>query len=283
MLSTVVVSALFAGLVAIAVTLLIERWGGRIGGVLGTIPTTIVPAAAGMAVSGEMAALEQSLAVVPLGMLVNAAFLLVFLHGPPRLPGEGRALLVQTTLLALIIWAGLGLLMLGMAERLLVLLDPVLLGVLGTSLLGVLGLRVAGARRTAPAGHRTPSRLEVGARGGAAALAIGAAVMLASIGLPLVAGLASVFPAIFLTTMVSLWLSQGAAVPLGAAGPMLLGSTSVGVYATVAIWSLPALGLTLGSIVAWSVSVIGWTLPCSLWISRRAPAPVSNAPLREPR
>ncbi|MCP4793368.1 MAG: hypothetical protein GY882_08585 [Actinomycetia bacterium] len=40
------------------------------------------------------------------------------------------------------------------------------------------------------------------------------------------------FPAIFMTTMVGLWLSQGPDVPLGAAGPMLLGSTSVAVYAT---------------------------------------------------
>ena len=39
---------------------------------------------------------------------------------------------------------------------------------------------------------------------------------------------------IFLTTMVSLWLSQGEAVPSGAVGPMMLGASSVAVYALLA-------------------------------------------------
>ena len=46
--SSVLLSAFFAGLVATGVTLAIERWGGLLGGVLGTVPSTIVPAAAGM-------------------------------------------------------------------------------------------------------------------------------------------------------------------------------------------------------------------------------------------
>ena len=39
-------------------------------------------------------------------------------------------------------------------------------------------------------------------------------------------GLASVFPAIFLTTMVALWFSQDSSVSIGAAGPMMLGGAS---------------------------------------------------------
>ncbi|GIR07749.1 MAG: hypothetical protein CM15mP18_0780 [Methanobacteriota archaeon] len=50
-------------------------------------------------------------------------------------------------------------------------------------------------------------------------------------------------PGHFLTTMVGLWVSQGPDVPLGAAGPMLLGSTSVAVYACLAMWSFLRLGL----------------------------------------
>ena len=39
-------SAFFAGLVAILATVAIEKYGGVIGGIFGTVPTTIVPAAA---------------------------------------------------------------------------------------------------------------------------------------------------------------------------------------------------------------------------------------------
>ena len=283
MTSTVLVSAALAGAVAIAVTLLVERWGGRVGGVLGTIPTTIVPAAAGMAVGSSMASLESSLAIVPMGMFVNGVFLLVFLHVPERLRGGERLVLLQTTMLALLVWVAFGSVMLFVAERLLSGVSGLVLAAAGSAGLGGLGVAVARRPRPAPAARRRPHPAEVGARGMAAALAIGLAVHLATLGHALVAGLASVFPAIFLTTMVALWLAQGNAVPRGAAGPMLLGSTSVGVYATVAIWSLPALGLTIGSAVAWCAAVLGWTVPCSLWLNHRASRLDSSVQAQEPQ
>ena len=69
--SSVLLSAFLAGLVATGVTLAIERWGGLVGGVLGTVPSTIVPAAAGMHLSGNEEELLQSMAIVPLGMLLK--------------------------------------------------------------------------------------------------------------------------------------------------------------------------------------------------------------------
>jgi hypothetical protein len=89
-------------------------------------------------------------------------------------------------------------------------------------------------------------------------------VWLSGLGEPLLAGLASVFPAIFLTSMVALWLAQGPTVPQGAAGPMMLGGASVAVYANLAMWSLPAYGVVLGSLIAWFGSVLGWSLPAFL-------------------
>lgn len=97
-----------------------------------------------------------------------------------------------------------------------------------------------------------------------AALAIGVAVWLSGLGEPLLAGLASVFPAIFLTSMVALWLAQGPTVPRGAAGPMMLGGASVAVFANVVMWSLPAYGVLLGSLIAWLLSVLVWSLPAFL-------------------
>jgi len=62
-------AAIFAGVVAIAVTLLIEKYGGAVGGILGTVPTTIVPAAAGIALaSNNYSDLNTSLAIVAPGI-----------------------------------------------------------------------------------------------------------------------------------------------------------------------------------------------------------------------
>ena len=67
-------------MVAILVTVLIERYGGVVGGALGTVPTTIVPAVAGMASAQVEAELLESLSVVPAGMLINAIFLSVWIY-----------------------------------------------------------------------------------------------------------------------------------------------------------------------------------------------------------
>ena len=60
-----------------------------------------------------------------------------------------------------------------------------------------------------------------------AGIAIGVAVSLARSGLPIASSMARVFPAIFTTIMVATWLAQGAQVPTGAVGPMMLGTLSV--------------------------------------------------------
>jgi Zn-dependent protease with chaperone function len=108
------------------------------------------------------------------------------------------------------------------------------------------------------------------ARGLLAALAIGAAVELAPRAGPTVAAMAAVFPAIFLTTMLSLWLSQGRAVQAGAVGPMMLGASSVGAYALLAAITMPRLGPAAGAALAWAGAVAGVTAPAAAWLRRRA-------------
>ena len=49
---TILAAALFAGIVAVLVTVAVEKWGGIVGGILGTLPTTIVPATIGMYLEG---------------------------------------------------------------------------------------------------------------------------------------------------------------------------------------------------------------------------------------
>ena len=109
MLEEILPAAIAAGLVAILVTVLIERFGGVVGGALGTVPTTIVPAVAGMAVAQGERELLDSLSVVPAGMLINAIFLSVWIYLPrvTAKMGSERSLAV-TTATALLAWALFG-------------------------------------------------------------------------------------------------------------------------------------------------------------------------------
>ena len=74
-LSAILIPALFAGLVAILATVVIERGGGALGGII-TLPTTIVPASIG--IWGGVSGIEpftNAMSMVPIGMLLNVLFL----------------------------------------------------------------------------------------------------------------------------------------------------------------------------------------------------------------
>ena len=270
-LGEILQAAIAAGLVAIAVTVLIERYGGVVGGALGTVPTTIVPAVAGMAAAQGEAELLDSLSVVPAGMLINAIFLSVWIYLPQFTASMGsERSLVVTTATALVAWA-----LFGMATILCIGelsesgAGPRTIGMIGIALTATFGIILGWKPGESPKGSRVVSRPVLLARGLMAATAIGASVWVAGLGFPLLAGLASVFPAIFLTSMVSLWISQGPSVPRGAAAPMLLGGGSVGVYALVAMYSLEAYGMIVGSAVAWLIAVVTWSLPSYIFLRWR--------------
>lgn len=264
--------ALFAGAVAIAATVGVERWGGVAGGFLGTMPSTIVPASLGIAASAASPeAFAAAMGTVPAGMLVNALYLYLWRALPPRLPAAGLgARLAMMLTGSLIAWAGMSLgavlLLRGLHASG---AGAVLLGLVLTAIIGVMGVIACWDLPPAPRGHRPVGPGVLAARGLLAAAAIGLSVALARTGSPLAAGVASVFPAIFTTTMASLWLAQGEAVQGGAVGPMMLGSASVGTYALLAALTMPALGPGLGAAAAWLGAVLSTTLPSWLWTHRR--------------
>ena len=266
--STIILYGIFAGLVAILVTVAIEKFGGFIGGVLGTVPSTIIPAAAGVyALEGDES-LTASMSVVPIGMLINGVFLGVWIILPKYIASD-RLKLPITVVSSLLTWAILALLSLIIAREVTGgTISEMTLGMIGLVLLAILAIMFNLSNRAAPKGLNKVPIIILSIRGIAAGLAIAACLVLAEIGLPFVAGLASAFPAIFLTSMVALWLSQGPQVPQGAAAPMMLGGASVSVYALLAMWSLPSFGIFFGSIIAWFGAVGLWTIPAFLLLRK---------------
>ncbi|MGY8701839.1 MAG: hypothetical protein ACKVHH_03920 [Candidatus Poseidoniales archaeon] len=263
---TILFSALFAGIVAALVTVAIEKWGGVVGGILGTLPTTIVPATIGMYLEGGSEDLATSMSLIPFWMLLNALFVGAWV-AYPRI--RGNVGIKEMTSVSLIFWIITALVM---TFVLIIALDHYsksVIGLTGLSFLIVLGVWMTFNPRNAPSGKNKVSKQVLLVRGLAAATAIGIAVQLSSMGQPVIAGLASVFPAIFLTTMVALWMSQGPEVPTGAAGPMMLGGSSVAVYSLLAPWALPEFGIIVGTLVCWFGSVISTSIPAYSWITWR--------------
>jgi hypothetical protein len=276
---TVLLAALMAGVVATTVTVLIEKYGGVLGGILGTIPTTIIPASIGIASEGGNDALIISLAIVPSGMLINAIFLSVWALLPDKLPKtwSQNSSLVFTSMISLIIWTLVGLFTINMIDRGIANnYSPEEISIVGLVLVATLGIVMCWNLKPAPKGKNSVSKKILLSRGLVASMAIGVAVLISSLGMPLLAGLASVFPAIFLTSMIALWLAQGPSVPLGAAGPMMIGGASVAMYSIIAMWSLIEYGLFIGSIIAWIGSIILWSIPSFVFVNWRAKVTISN-------
>ena len=264
----ILLAAFLAGLVAIAVTVAIEKFGGLIGGILGTIPTTIVPAAAFMWLADPTdSSFQPAMGMVPVGMLLNAIFLWLWRIVPPMVPDWSFGKRLATiTVLNLSVWFG------GAALSVAVFSEQASMTVgLAALLIGViLGLWITLEHRHAPRGHNKVGPLTLAMRGVAAATAIGVAVWLSQLGSPLLAGMASVFPAIFLTSMVALWIAQGEDVPSGAVGPMMLGAMSVSFYALLATYTLPEFGVILGSGITWIASIAAISAPAAFWLRFRA-------------
>ena len=264
--------ALAASGVAILATLAVERLGGRTGGILSSIPTTIVPAAIGLWDGGaDPERFRRSMAFVPVGIVLNAGYLLLWRVVPARVGMlTHRHLLAWTVLISLGAWFAAAFLVSVAHEWFAPTVDTAL-WIGGAAAAAGLSLAIAANRvpHPAPAGRRHVGPLVLAARGVAAGIAIGAAVALARSGLPIASSMAAVFPAIFTTIMVATWISQGAQVPTGAVGPMMLGTLSVSAYALLASWAFPAMHVAAAAALCWIVATVAVSVPGFLWLRRR--------------
>lgn len=280
-LAAVALPAIFAGLVAVLATIAVERLGGVAGGVLSSIPTTIVPAAIGiLGRSEDPDGFRRAMAFVPVGILMNAGYLLLWRVIPARLGGHERTrrhLLAWTLVLSLTIWL--------LCATAIVLANWWLEPTVGQSL-AVGGIAFGTGIALGIAANRTPHPAPRGThrvgvavlvlRASAAAIAIAVSIVLARSGHPVASGIASVFPAIFTTIMIATWLAQGAHVPTGAVGPMALGTLSVSAYALLATVLYPRWSVSLAAATCWVLAVSGVSLPAYAYLAWRRRTTATN-------
>ncbi len=262
-IATVVISAIVAGIAAILVTVSIEKWGGLHGGVLATVPSTIVPASIGIWLAiGNQSEFRSAMGIVPIGLILNAGFLYLWRVIPPLIPNWKFSIrLGVITFTTLSAWGAAAVLSMIFFSTLTSRgIDAFAIGVVALLFGLLIGFFATLKHLPTPRGKNKVGFFTLIMRGVAASASIGVAVWLSSLGNPLASGVMSIFPAIFTTSMVALWLSQGEAVPTGAIGPMMFGSQSVSLYALIVAILYPVFdsisGLVISSLAAWISSVI---------------------------
>ncbi len=278
----IVIVAAGAGVIAILASAAIERFGGRRGGALATMPSTIVFASWGLYQVDQGENFVKSMAAIPVGMLLSTGVLAIWRVLPHRLHALSSASrLLVTTIFSIVIWIACAVVIADVQRA----TNPapgaasgaaVVWGVVALLVTLAMGLLLSRQNIPALKGHRRVPTSQLLLRGAASAIANGVALTIAANGMPVFGGLVSAFPAIFLTTMIGTWIAQGHEVPIGAVAPMILGATSVGLFALLGIWLFPLMGPALGIVVCWLLAVSFVTAP--LMYSMRRVTAISISP-----
>ncbi len=234
------ISALLALTMVIMVTVIGERWGTRIGGLVGTIPSLLLIALIfiGLSSGPERAASSASIVIVEMG--ANITFLSVYLLTLHK--GMGRAII-----LSMFAWAVISYMILISGG----------FGTAGNSLLYFVMLVVNLALLRHIGISSRPMKLKYSAkelsfRGFLGGTAIGTAVFLSKVGGPVIGGIF----AIFLSTMIIYSLKHDIDIPRAMGKSMTLGSLNVFSYALTASLTFPVWGIWLGTVSSLSASII---------------------------
>ncbi len=240
----VVLPFILSAMVVIIVMYIAEKYGSKVGGILGTLPSTIVIAFLFIAYTEGRVFASQAASVVPAELGINVIFLFVF------------ALLVhRSMLLAFIttfaVW--------GVLSSLLVIFT---VGSIQVSLALYIVTAIVSfvflekIRKIPSTGnakvHYTVQKIIF--RGILAGIVIAIAVYLSNID-AIISGVFSVFPAILSSTMLISVREHGPDFAAGMAKSMMLGLSSVATYATVIYFLYPLYDVILGSIIAYIIAM----------------------------
>jgi hypothetical protein len=218
-----------------------ERFGSKIGGLMGGLPSTVVIALLFIGITQSPLAAAQATTVMPLAQGLNGLFVLAFMHFIPRglLAGLMGALLfwvLQSTLLYL---ANIGQFWISILGWLFLLVFCYLAAEKWMKIPSHAILTVSYA----------PAQLLWRAIFGGGIIA--AAIFMGKIGGPLLGGIFSSFPAMFLSTLVITYKSSGAAFSRSVGKSLLIsGLVNVPIYEIMVRWLYPSVGLSLGTILA---------------------------------
>ncbi len=241
----ILIPFILSAIIVIGVTILAEKFGTKVGGILGTLPHIIIVAFIFIALNKGEEFASRSAAVVPAEMSINILFLFLFAHFSHR---SSRVAIT----VSLGIWAVL--------SSVLVLVEfhniymAIMLYLVSCCFSIFMLEKVKKVRsRGRVKVHYTVSKIII--RGIMAGAVISIAVLMSNIG-SVMSGIFAVFPAMFLSTMVISLREHDPAFVEGLAKSMVIGTPSVTSYAVAIHFLYPAAGLVFGTIISFQISVI---------------------------
>lgn len=231
--------------VVILVTIIAEKYGTKTGGVIGTLPSTIIIAFLFIALDKGVDFAADSVVVVPAEMGINVLFLLLFaLFTQRKLPlTVAGSLLGWTILTAILFYSNLTSILISLL---------IYSGCFLAAFLLLDKKKKITSQDTIKV-HYTPLKLL--GRSLIAGIVIAIAVSFSNLGTTL-SGIFSVFPAIFLSTMLISQREHGPQFTAAMAKGMIYGSPSVVSYAVSIHVFYPLFGIFPGTIGAFLIALL---------------------------
>ncbi len=240
-----IIPFILSALVVIIITIIAEKFGTKVGGILGTMPTTIIIAFIFIALNKGVNFASKSVAIVPAEMGINLVFLLVFVI-------LAYKSLIKAIFGSMIIWAILSTIL--YFYELANIMISILIYLASLICIFYILEKKLNIKSTGKITvHYTPPKIFF--RGLLAGTIIAISVFLSNTSAAL-SGIFSIFPAIFSSTMIITAKEHGPDFSAGIAKSMIFGSMSVMSYAFSIHFLYPLYGIVIGTIIAFLISTI---------------------------
>lgn len=228
-------------------TLSAERFGSKVGGLIGGLPSTVVIALLFIGLTQSPMQAAQTTTVMPLAQGLNGLFVLTFMTFIRRGLWAGLASamfvwLMQSTLLYLIKINAFWVSIVGWLT---------LLAFCSVALVKWMNVPAVGRVQVS----YPPDQIIWRALFGGAVIAL--AVLMGKLGSPLLGGIFGSFPAMFLTTLVITYKTSGAGFSRAVGKSLLIsGLINVPIYEILVRYLYPPLGLAAGTVIALACTLI---------------------------
>ncbi|HSV77538.1 MAG TPA: hypothetical protein VLH37_10955 [Bacteroidales bacterium] len=239
-------SVIISGIFISGVTMLSERLGSRLGGMVSNLPSTLLVSLLFIGITQGEDFAAAATGTVPLGMILSTLFLFSFLVLIPK----GLFLALAGSLLVWLAVALFSSLFQGVSRQVWTILYFFV--AIGSWLLAEKKLKIPSVGRSS----RPYSGMQILIRALFAGSVVGAAVLLARGGSAFWTGIFATFPAVMLSSMVILTLTAGPGFARGLGKIMLLASTNIVVYGYLAGIFFPKTGIWWGTLMAFAVSAL---------------------------
>ncbi len=232
-------------------TILGERFGSRIGGLIGGLPSTVVVAFFFIGLGQSPEAASQATSVFPLIYAFTGLFLLFF----ALLAKKGFFISLS---ISLCLWFALSFIVILIRWQSF-LLSFLLYVIIACTSFSILQFRLKLPLKGKIKLKYTPAQITGRALFSGSMIAF--AVLSSKLGGPVFGGIFSAFPAVFISILIISYRSQGIDFSRAMTRPLFItGMISVVMYATAVRYFYLSLGLVLGTVCAYILSLVGASL-----------------------